>query len=234
MEAYALQSNEVLLFKGSAVLDTTGPYSEALLTNINFVLITKTKKMFSKEQVTVNVFPVENVKNYNNIPQVKQSGSNVTIFLTTGEIVLSFESGNEARKFYNATYELLSGKSMSQLQAEKVRGTVGLVDSALGIDTMGTIKHVMENGVIGSILGGIGLTSRRPDTGNTLLANAARITQGVMGVTVENEARPKLETKPTVSFNDQIESLKKFKELLDTGVISQEEFEGMKKQIMGL
>lgn len=40
--------------------------------------------------------------------------------------------------------------------------------------------------------------------------------------------------QPTMSFDEQIETLKKLKELLDMGILSQEEFDKKKKEIMGL
>lgn len=40
--------------------------------------------------------------------------------------------------------------------------------------------------------------------------------------------------QPTMSFDEQIETLKKLKELVDMGVLSQDEFDKKKKEIMGL
>ena len=40
--------------------------------------------------------------------------------------------------------------------------------------------------------------------------------------------------QPAMSFDEQIETLKKLKELVDAGVLSQEEFDKKKREIMGL
>lgn len=40
--------------------------------------------------------------------------------------------------------------------------------------------------------------------------------------------------KPTMSFDEQIEALKKLKELMDAGILTQEEFDAKKKEVMGL
>lgn len=40
--------------------------------------------------------------------------------------------------------------------------------------------------------------------------------------------------QPTMSFDEQIETLKKLKELVDMGALSQKEFDKKKKGIMGL
>jgi predicted Zn-dependent peptidase len=42
------------------------------------------------------------------------------------------------------------------------------------------------------------------------------------------------QTKKVLSVDEQIEILKKLKELLDTGILSQEEFDAKKKEIMGV
>ena len=41
-------------------------------------------------------------------------------------------------------------------------------------------------------------------------------------------------TKQTFTFDEQIEAVKKLKGLLDAGILSQEEFDIKKKEIMGL
>ena len=42
------------------------------------------------------------------------------------------------------------------------------------------------------------------------------------------------EQKPAMSFDEQIEQLKKLKELVDAGILTQEEFDAKKREIMGL
>lgn len=37
-----------------------------------------------------------------------------------------------------------------------------------------------------------------------------------------------------MSFDEQIEALKKLKELMDAGILTQEEFDAKKKEVMGL
>ncbi|MCP1110512.1 SHOCT domain-containing protein [Ohessyouella blattaphilus] len=40
--------------------------------------------------------------------------------------------------------------------------------------------------------------------------------------------------RPEMSFDEQIEAVKKLKDLVDAGILSQEEFDFKKKEIMGL
>ena len=50
----------------------------------------------------------------------------------------------------------------------------------------------------------------------------------------DSPVQPKKMEKPALSLDEQIEALKKLKELVDAGILTQEEFDIKKKEIMGL
>lgn len=224
MENYNLQANESVLYKGEAILAKRTV--ELLLTNLNIVLIQKTKKMFSKPVVEVEAFSINQIKVYNGIPQIKLNGYDVEVYLVNSEIVLTFESKHEAKKFINSATELITGKTMAVRGADKVKNAVGIVDDTLGINTIGTIKSVVENGVVGTVLGGI----RKINTTQEETKPSLMQLQNNQDCSV-NEAD---NAKSVCSLDEQIEALKKLKELLDAGIITQEEFDTKKKQIMGI
>lgn len=57
----------------------------------------------------------------------------------------------------------------------------------------------------------------------------------IFGMNMAQDLGMAAEQKPSVmSFEDQIEQLKKLKELVDAGILTQEEFNAKKKEIMGL
>lgn len=234
MENYSLQSNEAVLYKGEATFGNNKTRGELLLTNINIVVITKTKKLFSKEQVDLDIFPVEDIKVYNDIPQIKQIDCKVEVYLTNTEITLGFDSKFSAHKFANAANKLITGKSTSQRGAEKFKGALNLVDDTLGISTVGTIKSVVENGVVGTVFGAFGKKAQAQAKGGSTLTEIFGVTKDLLGKKTNAEESPKIEKSPAISVDDQIETLKKLKDLLDTGIITQEEFDTKKKQIMGL
>ena len=217
MENYSLQTNEVLLYEANAYYGI-----RVLLTNINLVLVKTTQKMFKKEQVEIFVYPNENIKIYNDIPQVKQKDMKVAIFLTTEEVEINFPTRLEAHKFVNAVNELLTGKSMTTRGAEKVRGAIDLVDNALGINTVDTVKNVIENGVAGGLLGGIG--KKVVGKGKaSLLSGVANVAKGLVSGSEEPETKA-----------DPFEEIKKFAELKEMGIISEEEFAEKKKELLGM
>lgn len=232
MTNYALQPNESVLYQGNVSLEKQNGSVELILTNLNLVFIITIKKFLAKCQVDVEAYPIEEIKFYNNIPQIKQKNSRVEIFLTCGEIVAVFESMFEAGKFVNAAMRLLTGKTAAERGADRFKGAVGLVDDTLGINTVGTVKSVIENGIAGSLLGGFGRKTA-PSSKTTVAREAVGLAKDLLGNKAQQEALPS-NTVPASPIDEQLETLKKLKELVDAGVLTQEEFDAKKKQMLGL
>ncbi len=232
MTNYTLQSNETVLYQGNVSLEKRNGSAELILTNLNLVFVITIHKFFAKSQVEVETYPVSEIKFYNDAPQIKQKNSRVEVFLSCGEVAAVFESMFEASKFVNAALRLLTGKTAAERGADKFKGAVGLVDDTLGINTVSTVKNVLENGLAGSLLGGFGKKS-------SSTSKAASTTREVVGIAKEllgnrtPEAIP-ANTTPAAPTDEQLETIKKLKELLDMGVITQEEFDTKKRQILGL
>jgi hypothetical protein len=148
-------------------------------------------------------------------------------------MTLNFDSKFAAYKFATAANKLITGKSVSERGAEKVKGAVSLIDKTLGISTVGTIKSVVENGVVGTVFGGLGKKSQVKTKGSNTITEMLGVTKGLIDKKTIEE-HPKVEATPAMSVENQIETLKKLKDLLDTGIITQEEFDAKKKQIMQL
>ena len=120
MNHYTLQADEVVLFKGQATFDNHDQPSEVLLTNLHLVRMTKEKKMFSRDGVRVETFPVREVKTYNQVPQVKQLGGKVELYTLSKVMLIDFGNILTARKFVGLMYELLTGQTAAQRGADKV------------------------------------------------------------------------------------------------------------------
>ena len=156
MENYDLEENEVVLYKGNVSLTKQKGITELILTNINFVLITKHKKLFSKEQVNVETYPIEEIKYYNGVPQVIKKGRLIELYFLNDETEFSFDSRNEARKFMNAALNLLTNKTTFERGAEKVKNTISMIDNTFGIDSVGLTTSAVKNGVVGKTTNVIG------------------------------------------------------------------------------
>ena len=239
MEDYLLQGNEAVLYKGRASFESGNirNTSEILLTNINLVAIIRTKKIFQTEQVEVKTYPVSEIKMYNGIPQVKEKNGIVEIYFANTEVKLNFYSKISAIPFMNAANKLITGKSMSERGAEKFKGAVSLVDDTLGIKSVETMKGVLENGVVGAVFGG---TRKKGNTSNNMssvantIADVVSVTKGFIGDKTTDSSSARREEIKGESLSEQIEAIKELKGLVDTGILTQEEFDAKKKQIMGL
>ena len=156
MENYDLEENEVVLYKGLVLLPQTKGITELILTNINFVLITKHKKLLAKDQVNVETYAVNEIKYYNGNPQVIKKGNLIELYFLNEEVEFTFDSRNEARKFVNATLTLLTNKSTLERRTEKVKNTISVIDNALGINSMGITGNILSNSLVGKTAGAIG------------------------------------------------------------------------------
>lgn len=248
MNNYQLTSDETVLYKGAILnysekekhnsFGSTVIY-ELILTNLNMIFVTKVKKLLSKEESSYNVIPIDTIKIYNDKPQVKQKGTDFVVYFTNQEYSFSLPSKLEAVKFHNKIMELLTGKSMSIRNSEKFKSAVNIVDDTLGIDSLGTVTSVLQNGVKGTIFNGI---TKKTATAKPSTKKIINSVLDVIGSDNSNNGNNdnvisiEANTNKTVkSINDeQIETIKKLKDLLDLGVLSQEEFDAKKKEILGL
>lgn len=233
MLCYKLESDEVALFESDVSLKENKDKNVILITNHNIVIETTKKKMFKKPEFSLQVYPTSDIKLYNDQPQIKQKSNDVFVSLINKELQLTFESMFLARKFVTKAIESVTGKTVSARGAEKIKSAIGLVDDTLGIDTIGTISGVMENGVVKSILGGTKSRQNAESVSNNseIIETVADVVEIATGKDV-----PKLNpnNKCEMSYDEKIDAVKKLKGLLDMGAITQEEFDAKKKDLLGL
>lgn len=233
MLCYKLEPDEVALFESDVSLKENKDKNVILITNHNIVIETTKKKMFKKPEFSLQVYPTSDIKLYNDQPQIKQKSNDVFVSLINKELQLTFESMFLARKFVTKAVESVTGKTVSARDAGKIKSAIGLVDDTLGIDTIGTISGVMENGVVKSILGGTKSRQNAESVSNNsgIIETVADVVEIATGKDV-----PKLNpnNKCEMSYDEKIDAVKKLKGLLDMGAITQEEFDAKKKDLLGL
>lgn len=140
MEYYDLAEDEFVLYKGFVWLRNKKDITEIILTNINFVLITKIKKLFGKEDVIVDVYPTEKIKYYKGEPQVIKNGKIVALYFLHDETEFMFESRNECGKFMNSALKLLTDKNKFERGVDKTKAAIKCVDNSLGVDSVEIVK----------------------------------------------------------------------------------------------
>lgn len=147
MEHYQLKPHEVVLYKGEINFANQEDITQLILTNLNTIYKTTHKKIFGDDEISVEVYSIQDIKIYEETPQIIAKGHNVDIYYLTTEKELYFKSKSEVSKFVNAAMKLLTGKSTAQRRVEKVKQTIDMVDNTLGIDTIGATKEALHNGV---------------------------------------------------------------------------------------
>ena len=215
MSNYNLLADEVVLYKGIAKRPKfENGQVEVLLTNLNIVLIDTIDDI-----INVEVLPIATLKIYKGIPQVKHKGLNVDMYFTTGEQYLTFANRVEIHKLVKAIYELVTGKTQAERGVKKFKKGIDLVDETLEISTLDTVKGIMEKGVNS-------LVSIKGIKGNLFAFMDKKVEQIEKNKNVNKMIPGKTEM--------DLEALKTLKEFLDEGIISQEEYEIKKKEILGL
>ena len=188
--------------------------------------------MFAQEQINVEVFPLTDVKIYDDMPQIKQNKLNVEVYLKSGELYLDFESKLDAAKFYQIAIQTLTGKSLATRSAEKVKDGIGLVDDTLGISTVDTVKSVLENGLVGSIFSGF--KKNKPTSYETKTTSAVNDVAEIAKDVISESRAIAADKKDKLTYDEQVAAINKMKSLLDAGILTQEEFDAKKKEILGL
>ncbi|NMB29786.1 MAG: hypothetical protein GX991_07020 [Clostridiaceae bacterium] len=241
MAAYSLRPDETILYERDVTIQGQERSSRLMLTNLNIVITEYVKSsLFAKEEETHTVYSVQDIKIYEDLPQVLQKGKHIRILFLYQEISLDFNSLIEANKFRMTLFKLVTGKTAPARSAKKVKNAIEIIDDTLGIDTVGTTKAVLEGGVIGTLVSVTGKkktgskrSRSRSKSGKAIDALAA-VAGGVVMQNITNESeQPALPEKTALSHDEQIVTLKQFKELFDAGIITEEEFEEKKKEILG-
>ncbi|MBQ8559665.1 MAG: hypothetical protein IJ439_06770 [Tyzzerella sp.] len=155
MANYELQSDEVILYEGMITSKAYKGNLQLTLTSQKIIL-EKEKGVFKKERELLDIISLESIKFYNEAAQIKQKGTDVEIQTVDKNITLVFSSMLEARKFTGKIVDTVTGTTLAKRSSDKIKGVFNMVDETLGLDTRGTIKGVLENGVKGTILNGIG------------------------------------------------------------------------------
>ena len=155
MANYELQPEEVVLYEGAV---TCKAYKGNLLMTLTSkkVIFEKEKGLFKKERELVDIIPLESVKFYNDVAQIKQKGSEVEVQAVEKNLTIVCSGMLEARKFTGKIVDAVTGTTLAKRSSNKIKDAFTLVDDTLGLDTRGTIKGVLEQGVKGTLLNGIG------------------------------------------------------------------------------
>lgn len=151
---YTLQSDEAVLYEGTV---TSRDYKGNIIITLTSqkLVIEKESGVFKKVREILDNIGLENVKIYNGTAQVKQKMCDVEIQTVDKNITVTFSGMIEARKFSGKLIDTVTGTTFAKRVSDKTKGAIDMVDDTLGVDTRGTIKGVLEQGIKGTLLNGI-------------------------------------------------------------------------------
>lgn len=155
MGNFELLADEVVLYEGSA---SSNQHKGSLLITLTSqkIVLEQEKGLFKKTRELVDIIELATVKFYNDAVQIKQKGSDVEVQTTSGNVTFTFSGMFEAGKFKGKIVDAATGTTLAKRVSDKTKGAFDMVDETLGLDTRGTIKGVLEQGVKGVIFNGIG------------------------------------------------------------------------------
>ena len=159
MTNVTLLNNEVVLYSGVASSNIYKGNLNITLTS-NQIIIEKENGFFKKELELIDVIPLEDIKTYNNAPQIKQKGNLVEVQSKIINITLSFSGIIEARKFTRSAIDAATGTTLAKRGSDKTKNALDMIDDTFGVDSRGAIKSVLEQGVKGTLINGIKTTRK--------------------------------------------------------------------------
>ena len=155
MGNFELLADEVVLYEGAVTSKNYKGTLQLTLTSQK-IIFEKEKGLFKKERELIDILSLETVKVYNDAAQVKQKGDTVEIQTIDKNIAIIFSGMLEARKFTSKIMDAVTGTTLARRSSDKIKDAFNMVDDTLGLDTRGTIKGFLENGVKGTIINGLG------------------------------------------------------------------------------
>lgn len=154
MGTITLLEDEVVLYNGEATSSEYKGNLKITLTSLQIV-VEKEKGIFKKEIELLDAIALEDIKTYNDVVQIKQKGTSAEIQTKAKNITFTFSGLIEARKFVGKAIDASTGTTLAKRSSDKVKSALDLTDDTLGVDTRGTIKSVLEQGIKGILINGI-------------------------------------------------------------------------------
>ena len=230
MEYYTLQSDESMIYRNDVQIFYDGKKQACtlLLTDKFFVCIIKQKKFLRKDEITVESYAVNTLKTYKDSPNIIRKNDIVELYFIGGERSVIFPDKGEAKKFVAKTMELVTQKSKLIRGIEKTKKVVSEVGDSLGIDKE-MAAGVAQNVAQGVAQAGIKALFKKKsnDKNQVETTETLKLPTGIF-------RRKETKQLPPLSPEEQVAAIEKFKQLLDNGVITQEEFDAKKKEFLGL
>lgn len=240
---YKFDEDEVLLSRAKVYTESSNDcILRMLVTNKYLVFMPYYNDDDTNDESIVKV-EVGLIKIYNEEPQIKKYEHSIEIYLTNDVLTLTFPDKKEEKEFIQATNKLLTGKTTAERNIETIGKKVNFFDKTFGTNTVETVKNALTAGVSGFISA---LTPKKTakkvanTTGAKMLetmkeatANGIQKSLIAIGKTHITPPAQQAQLESTANEIDNVyDQLIKLKDLLDNGIITQEEFNSQKSKLI--
>lgn len=228
MIKYKFDEDEVLLFRGKAYAESSNDCLLRVLTTNKYLVFMPYYNEENVDEESIIKIEVGLIKIYENQPQIKKYENNIEIYLTNDVLTLTFPDKKEEREFVSALNKLLTGKTTAERNMETIGKKINFFDKTFGTNTVETVKNAITTGLSGA-LGAIKFKNK-----------GAKITQSVIQKSLASISKTHtmppsqqalLESKAN-DIDNTYDQLIKLKNLLDQGIITQEEFDIKKSNLL--
>lgn len=189
MEHYELSADETVLFKGNVTISGKEEKKgfiqkkreyELILTNHNIVFVSISKGgLLKKESYESEIHPLENLKVYDNKPQVIRRDNSVQVYMTDGELFLDFENDKQAKEFTSKCIKEKSGESKFVRAVKTVQNEYHKTLDALNIDEETVKKVVVGTAKVISKIGSISVQLEKDGNGGKVAKRIASATRAL-------------------------------------------------------
>lgn len=152
MKNSKIDADEVILFEDDITNSDLNEFH--LILTSQKIIFEQKKGIIKQKNKIVDIIKLNEIKVYQDKIQVHQKGTTVNIQTIKNNINLSFCNILKANKFVTKIVDAISGTTITERGINKIKGAINTIDDILEIDTRGTIKGVVENGIVGTILNG--------------------------------------------------------------------------------
>ncbi len=157
---------------------------------------------------------MKELKTYQEQPQINNNNALIEACFVGGEVFFVLPNKKEAIKLVSIAKQVVTGENKTVREINKAKKNIVAVGNALGVNAANVARGAFNIGIAfaqGGAKGALGVLSQ---IGGTIK-------------TTREQEQERLQIE-----DEQIHSLSKWKALLDSGAISQEEFDEKKREII--
>jgi len=137
-----LKLDEIILFEDKVMHNNYKGVLKIVLTSKKIMLMKKS--IILKKYRLIENIKLSNIKIYKNRIQISKKGVDVYIQMVPNDIILSFDNIIKANKFYIKLSEAITGKTIIERGAEKIKKSINAVEDTFGVSSKEAVQIAIK------------------------------------------------------------------------------------------